>query len=88
MIFFHFLIGLAALCVITFITLTMLMVSRLQNRGEKINYPFIKLYFPFYVHRYNRLVREETGRSSLLYTVWIITINGSWIFAVLALLAR
>lgn len=88
MILFYLSITLAAICVITFITTTMIMVSRLQSRGEKINYLFIKLYFPKYVHQYNRFIREETGKSSPVYLIWLITINGAWIFSILALLLK
>jgi len=81
-------IALAGLCVTSFITLTMIMVSRLQARGEKINYLLIKLYFPVYVHRYNKMRQEETGQSSPLFNAWVLTINGTWIFAILALILK
>ena len=81
-------IALAGICVVSFITLTVIMVSRLHALGEKINYVFIKLYFPVYVHRYNKMILEETGRSSPLFNAWLITINGSWIFAILALILK
>lgn len=85
---YHLMIALAAVCAVSFIAVTIVAVGKLQNQGQKINYLFIKLVFPVYVHRYNQMIREQTGKSSPLFTAWLIAINGTWIFALFALLLK
>ena len=70
---------------------TIMIVSRLQARGEKINFVLIKALAPVYVHRYKKITSEETGRAGPLFYHWIFSINlalAAGIIAVVALIAE
>lgn len=65
--------GLAA--VLFNVVVTMIIVGKLSKKGVKINIIFLRLLYPKYVHQYKKMVFQETGKESPLYSVWLVSIN-------------
>lgn len=64
------------------------MVGELQRRGVRINWWWIRLYLPKYIHQYRQITRTESGQSGPLWRHFIIPVNLAWILVVLGLLAH
>ena len=62
------------------------MAGWLSNHGVKVNWPLLRLYMPWYVHRYRKMTRESDGRPGPLYAHFVVPINLALLFAVAGLL--
>ncbi len=80
--------ALAAMCIIWYIVATIQIMDYVRKKGVKINWFLIRLLLPWYVSRYQKLTREESGRTGAWFYHWIIAINGLLVFAVLAIIAE
>lgn len=84
----NILIGLAALCVVWYVVVSILICSALGKRGIKINYFLLRLMMPSYAGKYRKITREETGKTGPLFYHWIISINATLVCVILAILTR
>lgn len=64
---------------------TMVIVSRLKEKGHKINFVLLKALAPVYAHRYKNITLEETGKVAPLYYHWLISINVALVMGILAI---
>ncbi|MCU0254145.1 MAG: hypothetical protein MUE47_06355 [Acidobacteria bacterium] len=62
------------------------MTGWLSHHGVKVNWPLLRLYMPWYVHRYQRMTREIDGRAGPLFAHFVVPINLALLFAVAALI--
>ena len=62
------------------------MAGWLSHHGVKVNWPLLRLYMPWYVHRYRKMTRESDGRPGPLYAHFVVPINLALLLAVAALL--
>ena len=76
------LLSLSLVCMGMNIIMTMVMVSRLQAGGVKINYFLIRLLYPKYVHQYKTQCVKKSGQVPKLFYGWLATINGSAVLAI------
>jgi len=79
-------LGLAA--VIFNVVVTMIIISKLSRRGVRINFIFLRLLFPKYVHQYKKMVTQETGKESPLYYLWLVSINLALVLCIVGLLIK
>ena len=79
-------IVLAAACIVWYVVATIRIMDYVQKKGVKINWFLIRLLLPSYVGKYQKLTREETGKTGPLFYHWITSINAALVFAVLAIL--
>ena len=77
---------LAAVSIVWYVVATIRIMDYVQKKGVKINWFLIRLLLPSYVSKYQKLTREETGKTGIWFYHWIIAINGLLVFAVLAIL--
>ncbi len=70
------------------VVVTMIIISKLSRMGVKINIVFLRLLFPKYVHQYKKLVTQETGRGSILFYSWIISINLALVLCIVGMLIK
>ena len=85
---FYFFITLGLISVAINIILTIIIVSRLQERGVKIDWLFMRMLYPKYVHQYKVLIKEETGKVPSIFYSWLVTINGALVFCIIGLILR
>jgi hypothetical protein len=85
---FTFLMVLALLSVLLNIVFSALVVHELRKRGVRINYLFVRLLLPKYVHQYRAMTKEERGTVGGLYYAWVISINAALVFGVAGLVVR
>ena len=64
---------------------TMVIVSRLKEKGHNINFVLLKALAPVYAHRYKKITLEETGKVAPLYYHWLISINVALVMGILAI---
>ena len=69
------LVVLAVLCAIWNVVTTIRVYDALRRRGVEVSWLWLRVLIPWYVERYKRITREETGRIGLLYYHWLISIN-------------
>jgi len=61
----------------------------LRKRGHSVNFLWLRLYLPSYVHRYAVLTKEETGKTGPLFYHFVIAFNVALVAVlVLALLTQ
>jgi len=77
-----------ALCIVWYLVTSALIIGALQQRKVKINFFLIRMLLPFYAGKYQKITREETGKTGPLFYHWIISINAALVFAVIALLFK
>jgi hypothetical protein len=65
------------------VTALILMMSALDRRGMKTNFLLARIFAFKYISQYKEVTRKETGKTGVLYSLWI----GSIIVAVAAALA-
>ncbi len=70
------------------VIVTMIIISKLSRRGVKINVIFLRLLFPKYVHQYKKLVTQETGKGSPLFSIWLVSINLARVLCTVGLLIK
>lgn len=70
------------------VIVTMIIVTKLSRRGVKINIIFLRLLFPKYVHQYKKLVTQETGKGSPLFSIWLVSINLALALCIVGLLVK
>ena len=81
-------IVLAAACIVWYVVATIRIMDYVQKKGVKINWFLIKWLLPSYVGKYQKLTREETGKTGIWFYQWIIAINGLLVFAALVVLFK
>lgn len=67
---------------------SIVIVSFLSNHGVKINYFLLRLLLPKYVGQYRKITIEETGKPSVWYYSFVISMNSALVLAVVGLLLR
>jgi hypothetical protein len=70
------------------VVVTMIIVTKLSRRGVKINIIFLRFLFPKYVHQYKKIVSLETGKGSLLYSLWLVSINLALALCIVGILIK
>lgn len=70
------------------VVVTMVIISKLSNRGVKINFFFLRLLYPKYVHQYKKMVFQETGKESPLYFLWLVSINLALALCIVGILIK
>jgi hypothetical protein len=70
------------------IVVTMIIVSKLSRRGVKINMLFLRFLYPKYVHQYKKMVTQETGKGSSLYSIWLVSINLALVLCIVGILIK
>jgi len=58
-----------------FVIFSMIIISKLENKGVKINYLLIRFLIPSYVSKYREITKKEHGRTGILFYLWIASIN-------------
>jgi hypothetical protein len=81
-------VTLAPLCIVWYLVSSIFIVNALQQRQVKINWFPLRMLLPSYAGRHRKLTREETGKTGLLFYHWIISINGTLVFAIITLLFK
>ena len=61
-----------------------LIFEALRRKGLTTSFLWIRLFMPFYVHRYSVVTREETGRTGPLFYHFVIAFNIALLAALLA----
>ncbi len=61
------------------------MAGWLSHHGVKVNWFLLRLYMPWYVHRYQKMTRERDGRPGPLYAHFVVPISLALLFAVVGL---
>jgi hypothetical protein len=79
-------IPLAILGLLSPIAAAVAMARWLSNHGVKVNWPLLRLYMPWYVHRYQKMTRESGGKPGPLYGHFVVPISLALLFAVAGLL--
>jgi len=70
------LISLGIISMIVFIWTTITIYSFLKKRYENIpGFIFINLFIFKYVKEYKTVTKNETGKTGILYYVWLVSIN-------------
>ncbi len=70
------LISLGTIAIIVFIWSTIAIYSFLKKRDEDIpGFIFINLFIFKYIKKYKAITKNETGKTGILYYVWLISIN-------------
>lgn len=85
---FYLFMYLALFFVLSNIVFTILIVSELQKRKVKINFFLLRLYIPKYVHQYKKITLEETGKVGVLFYCRVVSINLTWILAVIGIILK
>jgi hypothetical protein len=62
------------------------MAGWLSHHGVKVNWFLLRLYMPWYVHRYQKMTRESGGKPGPLYAHFVIPISLALLFAAVGLL--
>lgn len=70
------------------VMITIFIIRELQKRDVKINFFLLRLLIPKYVHQYKKMTLEETGSVGKLFTLWIVSINSTWISFVIGLVLK
>lgn len=78
----------AGLSLVVYIISSIIIVSELKKRGIKINFIFIRLLIPFYVHKYKKLTIEESGRAGKMFYLWVVSINSALVFGIAAIISK
>ena len=84
----NLIIVLAVACIVWYIVATIRIMDYVQKKGVKINWILIRLFLPSYVSTYQKLTREETGKTGIWFYQWIISINGLLVSALIAILIK
>ena len=80
-------IGLGA--VVIYIISAILIFDFVNNRIHKRkHFVFINLFIYSYVKHYKKITREETGKTGILFYVWVISINVALLCLILFLIFR
>jgi len=63
-------------------------VSFLSQRGEKINFFLIRLWFFRYLKRYSEITTAESGRPGPWFYSCIVSLNLALVFGIAGIIAR
>ena len=63
-------------------------MSFLSERGEKINYFLVRLWFFRYVKRYSEITTEESGRPGPWFYSCVVSMALAFVFAIAGIIAR
>jgi len=67
---------------------SIVIVSRLRDRGIKINFFLLRLLIIKYVAQYRAITREETGRTGPWYYSFVVAMNLALVCAIVGLVLR
>jgi hypothetical protein len=84
----NILLALALVFVGVFVIFSIMIVNEVSKRGVKINFFLLRLYIIKYIHQYQKLTKQETGKVGPLYYPCIISVNLAWMCAIAGLLLR
>jgi len=65
-----------------------MITSFLSRHGIKINYVFLRLFLPKYIHQYRKLTVEENGKPGNLFYAFIVSMNLALVFAIIGIVLR
>ena len=77
-------IALIIICAAWNVTVTMIIYSALQKRGRTVSFFWLRVLAPKYAYQYKEITKTETGKTGALFYHWIISINLTLLFAILA----
>jgi len=70
-----FLIIIAAISIVLYIVSTIMIFDFLKKAGEKGSFLWIRFAMIPNVNKYKKISTEKTGKTGLLYYIWIVSIN-------------
>jgi hypothetical protein len=74
-----------AIFIIIFVVSSIMIYNYLKNRGEKVNFLLLRLMLLSYASKYRELTKQETGKTGILFYLWIISINAALLCFILFL---
>lgn len=77
-------LGIGVMALLSNVIFWILIMSALDRRGYKTNIVLSRLHFFKYMSAYREATRKETGKTGLLFYLWLGSI---WVMAVALLLA-
>ena len=83
-----FFLGIAIVAALAGVAFSIGIVSFLLQRGEKINWIFIRVMILKYIGQYRDITIQETGKTGPLYHAYIIAMNTALVFAVIGMVLR
>jgi hypothetical protein len=81
-------IAVAAIGVVVYIVVSLMIYNELKKRNAHVHFIFLKFMIPFYANRYKSLTTAETGKPGALFYYWVISINTALIFAIAAIVSK
>ena len=81
-------LGLALLSVGWGIVSGIVITNFVSERGTKINYFLYRIYIIKYVGMYKRITEEENGRPGPWFYSFVISMNLTWVFAIIGILLK
>ncbi len=83
-----FLLIMLVAAVIWYVVASLMIVSELSKRKQKIQFVLIRFMIPVYAQRYKKITLEETGHVGPLFYHWIISINIALVFTIAFIIAK
>ncbi len=83
-----FLLVMIVAAVIWYVVTSLMIVSELSKRKQKIQFVLIRFMIPVYAQRYKKITLEETGRVGPLFYHWIISINIALVFTIALIITK
>lgn len=80
--------GLALLAALSNVAILIMIMAALQRRGHKTSMLLARIYTFRYLSAYKEATMEETGKRGPLYSLWILTINLTLVFALAGVLIQ
>jgi len=81
-------LGLGLVFVIWGVVSMMVITSLVATHGTKVNYFLFRLYIFKYISQYKRMTQDEYGKPGPWFYSFVISMNLTWVFAILGLLLR
>ena len=66
-------LGLA--CAAIYVVSSIMIIHYLKEKGEKINFLWLRVLIISYADKYKKLTRKEYGKVGPLFYMWIISVN-------------
>ena len=79
--------ALAAVCVIWFTVVSIMVYESLRKRGLPVSFLWLRLMIPKYAHQYKEVTKAETEQVGPLFYHWVISINLALVFVIVAVVA-
>lgn len=82
------LLGFVLVCAIWAVTASLLIARDLEKRGIPVSFFWLRLMIFKYLHQYNTMTRQETGRIGSLFYHYVVPLNlAAALLVVIAIIA-